>query len=66
MRRYRVYNWWGIIGCCICMCVISYAIFKFNIQSIKTEPEVFFTKDGCTTTKTYYMGERLYNKECEK
>lgn len=32
----------------------------------KNHPEVFVTKDGCTTYKWYDKGERMYSKECKK
>jgi len=41
----------------------TYAVVIAN-SIPKNQPEVFVTKDGCITTKTYYMGERIYDKKC--
>ena len=50
-------------------CMVFESITTFEISVIansipKNQPEVFVTKDGCITTKTYYMGERIYDKKC--
>lgn len=47
---------------------VSFAVIWFLVMlsPIKQEPELIYTKDGCSTYRFYDKGTRNYYTNCEK